>query len=124
MRYFIIPLVVYPFDVMVSIDESDKVLLTRLLTNGNKAEDCMLLMNLSKTTQGRTVILPSNQTVIRFRTQAKKVDMINNIVHEAFHATTFVLERVGMTMDLNTSDEAYAYLLAYLTKEICKKLKF
>jgi len=28
-----------------------------------------------------------------------------------------------MTLDLDTSDEAYAYLMSYLAKEIAKKMK-
>lgn len=122
-QFFIIPLVVYPFDVMISIDESDEVLLKRLLSYGEPKEDCEGLLNLPETTRGRCVILPSNRTVIRLKTQPKRHEMMSVISHEVFHATTFILERIGMKMEVMVSDEAYAYLIGYLTNEIVKKIK-
>lgn len=121
--YFIIELKIYPFNVMVSIDEADKTLFKRLKGYGNTKDDCEGAMNLPSTTLGRAVILPSNQTVIRLRTLKNKHKMMSVIAHEIFHATTFILERVGMKLELGVSCEAYAYLLGFLTKEIYKKLK-
>lgn len=121
--YFIIPLVVYPLDVMVSIDETDNVLLKRLLSYGETKEDCEGLLNLPETTRGRCVMLPSNRTVIRLKKQLKKQSFMSVMSHEVFHATTFIMDRVGMKLEINVSDEAYAYLIGYLTNEICKKIK-
>lgn len=124
MKYFIIPLVVYPFDVMVSIDEPDHILLKRLIKYGNTQEECSELLNMRETSQGRTVMLPSNQTVIRLKTQLKKYDMISTMNHEVFHATTFIMHTIGVRFELFKSDEAYAYLIGYLTREISKRIKF
>ena len=121
--FFIIPLQIYPFDIMVSIDEKDEVLRNRLIKYGSSIEDCEELMNLSDTVRGRAVMLPSNQTVIRLKMFPKKYDMMSVIAHEVFHATTFILHRIGMKLELFVSDEAYAYLLGYITTEIYKKIK-
>lgn len=121
--FFIIPLQIYPFDIMVSIDEKDEVLRNRLIKYGSSIEDCEELMNLSDTVRGRAVMLPSNQTVIRLKMLPKKYDMMSVIAHEVFHATTFILHRIGMKLELFVSDEAYAYLLGYITTEIYKKIK-
>lgn len=121
--YFIIDLKVYPFKVIVSIDETDKTLFKTLSGYGNSIEDCEVAMNLPSTTLGRAAILPSNLTVIRLKTMKRKYVMMSVIAHEIFHATTFILERVGMKLELGVSCEAYAYLLGFLTKEIYKKLK-
>lgn len=119
---FIIPLVVYPFDVMVSIDETDEELSKRLKGFSYDQDGVELLMNLPPTTQGRCVMLSSNQTVIRLKKQLTKHQNIANVSHEIFHAVTFILNRIGMKMEVEVSDEAYAYLIAYLTSEIYKKL--
>jgi hypothetical protein len=121
--YFIIKLGVYPFDVMVSIDETDETILKRLIRYGNTKEESEELLNLAETVRGRCVMLPSNQTVIRLKTLPKKYDMMSVISHEVFHATAFILDKVGMKMELFTSDEAYAYMIEFLTTEIYKKLK-
>ena len=121
--FFIIPLQIYPFDIMISIDEKDEVLRNRLIKYGSTIEDCEELMNLSDTVRGRCVMLPSNQTVIRLKMLPKKYDMMSVIAHEVFHATTFILHRIGMKLELFVSDEAYAYLLGYITTEIYKKIK-
>lgn len=122
--FFIIPLVIYPFDVIVSIDEDDNILLKRLLKKGIKEKDCKPFIKMSKNVVGRAFILPSNETVIRFKTLEDKSEMAGNIAHEVFHAVTFILERVGVKFDLNISDEAYAYLIGHLTTEIYKNLKY
>jgi hypothetical protein len=121
-KYFIIKLVVYPFDVMVSIDESDEVLLKRLEKYGNSPDDCMELMDLSDTVRGRAIMLPSNQSVIRFKTISDKSELLSCISHEVFHITTFIMDRVGIKFELMVSDEAYAYLHGFIFLQICKKV--
>ena len=121
--YFIIKLGVYPFDVMVSIDETDETILKRLIKYGITKEESGELLNLAETVRGRCVMLPSNQTVIRLKTLPKKYDMMSVISHEVFHATSFILSKIGMKMELFVSDEAYAYMIGFLTTKIYKKLK-
>ena len=121
--YFIIPLVIYPFDIMVSIDEKDEILLKRLIKYGNIKEDCKNLLNLKDTIRGRYCLLSSNQSVIRLKKQLDKYEMIDVISHEVFHTITYILDKVGISLELCVSDEVYAYLIGYLNKEICKRLK-
>lgn len=121
--FFLIPIEIYGFDIMVSIDEPDDKLRNRLIKYGSTYEDCEELMNLSETVRGRCVMLPSNQTVIRLKVLLSKYEMMGVIAHEVFHATTFLLHKIGIKFDLNVSDEVYAYLLGYITTEIYKKIK-
>jgi hypothetical protein len=120
--HFIIELHVYPFDVMISVNEDDDVLVNRLLDD-NDREDCEVLTNLHDTVKARTAMLPSNQTVIRFNIKDGVESMIGIIAHEVFHAATFILEKIGMKMKLMTSDEAYAYLIQYLMQEVYNGIK-
>ena len=108
---------------MVSIDETDETILKRLIKYGITKEESGELLNLAETVRGRCVMLPSNQTVIRLKTLPKKYDMMSVISHEVFHATSFILSKIGMKMELFVSDEAYAYMIGFLTTKIYKKLK-
>lgn len=119
---FIIPLVIYPFDVMVSIEETDEELSKKLQKYITDPKGIGELMNLSPTTQGRCMMLECNQTVIRLKRQLYAHQTYATAAHEIFHATSFILNRVGMKMELGVSCEAYAYLIGYLTKEIFKRL--
>jgi len=121
--YFIIPLIIYPFDVMVSIDETDKVLLDRFVRYGNTKAECQPLFPMSNTCRGRYFLLPSNQSVIRLTHQEDKYSMLGTISHEIFHTVTYIMNTLGGKLKLAVSDEPYAYLTGYLTKEICKRLK-
>jgi len=122
--YFIIKLHIYPFDVIVSVDEPDEVIGKRLKNWGHNEEECASAMNPPEAFKGYYVLFPSNRSLIRFKTQKNwRGDMVGVVVHEAFYLTSMILDRIGMKFKLNVSDEAYAYLVEYLTVEIIKKLK-
>lgn len=110
----VIPLVIYPFDVVVSINQTDKEFCKSM--KGQDMTDSEGLFNLPKTTSARCVMLPSNLTVIRFKID--KEICHDHIAHEIFHAATFIMERIGMEFIVMKSDEAYAYLIGYLTKKV------
>lgn len=120
---FIIPLKIYPFDVMVSFGETneqvDKVLKKYDLT----ADDVHAATFTSRTVQGRTVMFSSNQTLIRLKSYPRTPIEYGDLQHEIFHAVTFIMDRIGMKLVIVESDEAYAYLVGYLTTEIYKRIK-
>ena len=47
---------------------------------------------------------------------------LHTIVHELFHATEFIMEKVGQKMS-DSPNESYAYLIDYLAAECFKFLK-
>lgn len=114
-KNIIIPLVIYPFDLMVSINQSDKDLSLELLRYG--IDDISELV-LSETIRGRTIMYDTNQTVIRL----KSLD-ISVLCHEVFHAVAFILSKVGIPLEVMKSDEAYAYLIEYIIGEVLKRVK-
>lgn len=118
---FIIPLVVYPFDVMVSISESDESLFAKLKKMGVDISDTNLHVY-SDTQRGRTILFKGNQSLIRMYELRDTPDWYGHLAHEIFHAVEFIMERIGAKLTAE-SDEAYAYLVGYLTKEIHKKIK-
>lgn len=121
-KNFIIPLVIYPFDVMVSLGETNEQMDKQLDKYKLSSEDLELAALNHDTTQGRAVMFQGNQSLIRLR----KIPVTNadygNLQHEIFHCVTFIMFRIGMPLEINKSDEGYAYLVGYLTKEIYSKL--
>lgn len=115
----IINLVVYPFDVMISFGQTDdelKKALDRYKLNESDIDNAMFGSN--KTSQGRAVTFSNNASLIRLRHFPVTSSDYGNLAHEIFHCVTFIMETIGVKFDLNVSDEAYAYLIGYLTKEI------
>jgi len=49
-------------------------------------------------------------------------DKHSNLIHEIFHATSWVLRNRDLYLDSEGSDEAYAYYIAYLYREITERL--
>jgi hypothetical protein len=112
---FIIPLIIYPFDVMVSLGQSDKALKADLLKYDIEWDD-----NIKCVGKGRFVLFFTNQSLIRLSIYPKTFEDYGALQHEVFHCVTMVLDRIGMKFIPRKSDEAYSYLIGYLTTEIYK----
>lgn len=118
---FIIPLVVYPFDVMISINQTNDEIEKSLKFKGIDYSDVNVRCD-SSTRRGRTIMFKGNQTLIRMFEFELTPNCYGYLAHEIFHAVEFVMERIGMKL-CHKSDEAFAYLIQYLTTEIHKRLK-
>ena len=118
-KFTIIPLHIYPFDVCISINQTDDDFLNSM--DGQDTDGIESLLNIPKTVVGRAVMLSSGLSIIRVK--AGKDIPHNIIAHEIFHIVTFIMERIGMEFVMMKSDEAYAYLIGYITKEVYKILK-
>lgn len=118
---FIIPLVVYPFDVMVSIAQSDKELHKMLKKYKLHDEPEHLWQFNNNTAVGRFCMFSNNGTLIRMRHYPKYPDELGTLTHEVFHAVMHIFNVIGMKWSPKT-DEAYAYLVGYLMKEIYSNL--
>jgi hypothetical protein len=118
---FIIPLVIYPFDIMVSIDETDKELASKLIKFGIKKE-AFIAMNMSPTAIARCVMFDGNQTVMRFRLIEDKNKFISKIAHETLHAISGIFDVIGIKFT-DESEEAYTYLLDYIILQILNRIK-
>jgi len=119
---FIIPLEVYPFDVMVSIGQSDEQLGAVLDKLDLSVADIELCRYASTTAIGRAVMFSTNGSFIRLRHLPSSARDFATLAHEIFHIVTFVMDRIGMKLKLLVSDEAYAYLISYLTEKIYDKI--
>lgn len=118
---FIIKLVVYPFDIMVSIDESDKKLAKNLREFGVK-KNLLGAIYMPKTGVGKTIMFEGNRTLIRLKSGDDKNIFISKIAHESFHAVSFIFQVIGIKLT-NESEESFTYLLDYIILQILNKIK-
>jgi hypothetical protein len=70
---------------------------------------------------GRTVMFKSGHFLIRMPVVPSTCGEYGTLAHEIFHCVEFLMERIGMRLTVD-SDEAYAYLIGYLTTEIYKRI--
>lgn len=119
---FVVDMQVYPFQVMVSIGQDDNQL-GRVLDKYNLTEDDIRACAWpSPYTKGRAVLFSTNASIIRLRGLPETSEDYGTLAHEIFHIASFVLDRIGTPLQVNVSDESYAYLIGYLTTEIFKKI--
>jgi hypothetical protein len=108
--HFVIKPDIYPFDILISVEESDETLYSYINKNyptltGDDKKELKMVGN------GRCILLFEQRLIIiRLLRLPKKYDMMDVITHETFHAITFLMWRIGMKLEINVSDEAYAYL--------------
>ena len=110
----------YPFSVFVSVGANDDPLLRRLeksvdLTSGDREA------LVASSDKGHTVMLSSGYTVIRLERFDGSPNDHAILSHEVFHAVTLLMVEIGITLD-DKSDEAFAYAIQSLTKQILEKL--
>ncbi|HYV53749.1 MAG TPA: hypothetical protein VE933_04155 [Chitinophagaceae bacterium] len=118
----IINLVIYPFDVMVSIAETDLELGKKLENHGVDIKNETGWLFVSDTNNARTVVFSGNQTLIRLKYIPVTPEQKGELAHEIAHAVFFFCERIGLQLVPMTSCEAYTYMIQYLTKEIYKTI--
>ena len=116
-----IPLVIYPFTVVVFMNETDEEIIERLVKAGNDRDEAERAVRMSGV--GRTLMAPSNDLYIRLAYRADKNALMGTIAHEVFHAVTMLMDVIGMKFENGVSDEAYAYPVGYITGEITRELE-
>jgi len=119
-KNFIISLIVYPYDVMVSIGETDKQLKKRLAYYDIHDDKTWKYSSPNKC--AKSAIFMGDQCLIRIKGNPTTAVDFGNLQHEIFHVVTLVMQRIGMDLKIKVSDEAYAYLIGYLTKEVYEKI--
>jgi hypothetical protein len=110
--------VIYPFDLLVSFHKNYSELekeLMDILPQDVHGE--ISSFNTKEKISGRTIMFSSGQTCIWFRVLSHQ-----NIAHEVFHAVEFLMDKIDVRLS-RKSDEAYAYMIGYITNEIYDVIK-
>ena len=119
MTYFILPLIVYPFDILFCLGPTDQQFEKILSDFGLDPSTIDTRMGSKR---GHCSMFYGNRTVIRTAVVPKTPTDLATLQHEIFHAVTFIMDAVGMKLS-DDSDEAYAYLIGYITEMVYTKLK-
>lgn len=117
---FIIRYEVYPFDCMFSFGETEEQLRRAFKRKELDLKECERIFNDSAAV-GRTIMLSKGQTIIRMKSYPTEPYDYAILQHEIFHAVTFLMSRIGMKLCYK-SDEAYAYLIEYITANVYHQL--
>lgn len=121
---FIIPLMVYPFDVMFSFSETDQELFNRLSKfNGIDDDEFENAKLDGQQGMGRYCLFRCGASLIRLKYLPKTPFDYGCLQHEIFHAATAIMWKIGAKLKIKTSDESYAYLIQYLTEHSYNKIK-
>ena len=119
-KKFIINCQVYPYDIFVFFGNDIsklKIELSKLLPK----EDIDDFDNLTFNGTGKSVMFPNNQTLLWLKYEPREPELLGTLNHEIFHCACFILERAGIKYS-EDSDEAFAYLIGYLTHAIYSRL--
>lgn len=123
----IIPIGLYPFDLMISFNETDKQVRKALkrynITPEKSNEETVFEMEEIKKKVGRMVMFTGRQTIVRlnFMPHLKNSFEMGLLQHEIFHTVGFFMSEIHTPLNDDTH-EVYAYLVQYLTEQIYKEL--
>ena len=115
----IITIELYDRDVMVHFG-SRKELRKKLGRMFDKETAKEISGHFSDVSLGRTIILDGGQIILFIPHMPSTVSDYAVLQHEIFHATFFILEKAGIVL-CEKSDEAYSYLIQFLTKRILEE---
>lgn len=116
----IISIDIYDRDVMVHFGEK-KYLKAKLSKIFGSEQASEIVSTISGKEKGKSLLLPGGQMILYMPDFPKDIKGISILVHEIFHITNFTLEEAGINLT-SDSDEAYSYLIEFLTKKILSML--
>lgn len=115
-----IPLVLYPYEILFSLGETDKELLKLLKKHGINDIDTDSC-HLEEDEAAKCIMFNNNKVLIRLLEFPVKPAAFGILQHEIFHAVDFVLRKVGVKLT-DDSCEAYSYLIGYVTEKLYSKI--
>ena len=123
---FIIRNEIYPFDVLVSIGETNEQFVKTISKNlpisaVDELEQDPTILKFGPTTVARTMMFDTGQIVIRMSHKPESYVDHGIIAHEIFHVVEFLFRHLSMNLTPDSS-EAYAYLIGFLTTKFYEKL--
>ena len=112
---------IYPFNIMISFDESDAQMKKACkILKVIPGDDEIFNFNKVKTKfHGRSIIFEGCKIILRlnFIPDFKDPDQIGLLQHEIFHVCHFIMSDIDTPLTSSTS-EPYAYFIQYLTSII------
>ena len=112
----IIPIDIYNTDLLFVIGTTDELKSSlEYHLDKDQAEEVYAVMaeDISGISLGSSALTGSGQVVLWLPNPKDKA----TLAHEIFHIACFIMEKVGIRL-CHDSDEAYAYLIGYITKKV------
>lgn len=116
----IISIDIYDRDVMVHFGEK-KHLKARLSKIFGCEKSSEIVSMISGEEKGKSFLLPGGQMILYMPNLPKDIKGLSILAHEIFHIANYTLEEAGINLT-SDSDEAYSYLIEFLTKKILAML--
>lgn len=116
----IISIDIYDRDVMVHFGEK-KHLKARLSKIFGCEKSSEIVSMISGEEKGKSFLLPGGQMILYMPNLPKDIKGLPVLAHEIFHIANYTLEKAGINLT-SDSDEAYSYLIEFLTKKILAML--
>jgi hypothetical protein len=122
---FIVSLGIWKHNILVSVEETDAQFRKTVIRKyGTELFETMKHINYEfddRTRNGVTVHnVDSGHTLLRIKERPTTPRTIGTLAHEIYHATEYILDRVGVS---RTESESWAYTIGYITEQIYHKLK-
>ena len=121
MSRFNIPLDPYPYVLIVSFNEKDAALIAYLQEYDLLKDETEWLKMDGRARHAGKAFINSDKGLalmrFNFPLSSSHPDALGTVGHEAFHVAHMVLDAVGVNLSFD-SDEAYAYLIGHIIKEI------
>lgn len=119
---FIISFEIYPFDLMVSIGQTDEELTAALAEHGVTAH-VPALIGYGINCPAKYAFWNKESTfLLRIHELPTTSKMFGALAHEICHIVSWALETLGFKLKCSSSGEAYAYLTGWITEKIYKQL--
>lgn len=118
-KNIIVPLVVYPFDVMVSVNQTPSQFKKSLDKYEVRYDEREIDDGVPRV--GRCIQFENNSIAIILYDFDLTPRHYGYLQHEIFHAVHFVMDTIGTPLTMDTA-ESFTYLIAYLTQEIYRQL--
>lgn len=107
---------IYERDLMVHFGKKEdlKKRLSKMFGDKYSSEVVSLI---SDEDRGKSILLDGGQMILFMPKVPKNVFDLSVLAHEIFHITDYTMEKAGIRLT-ESSDEAYSYLIQFLTKKI------
>ena len=89
--------------------------------NSDKATAREVIEEVTPNTEGVTVMTSGRTVTIYLASPPRDPRSVAILIHELSHATNFILREVGI-LHTESTEEAYTYLLEYLTRETLERI--
>lgn len=118
-NYFIVEVDLYKVDVLVVVGDIGGAI--EWLSNKNVTDSDIESIKSNSNDQGNVLLLSNNAIYLHVRDREKTNFWTSVLVHEVFHAASFLLKSKGIELD-ESSEEAYAYLIEFIYYKIMEQL--